>query len=64
MTEALDSFDGDVKVNGRTVSNLRLADDIDLIAPCEDQLRELTERLDTTARKYGMEISGEKVKWW
>ena len=64
MTEALDSFDGDVKVNGRIVSNLRLADDIDLIASCEDQLRELTERLDTTARKYGMEISGEKVKWW
>ena len=60
MTEALDSFDGDVKVNGRIVSNLRFADDIDLIASCEDELRELTERLDTTARKYGMEISGEK----
>ena len=28
----------------------------------EDELRELTERLDTTARKYGMEISGEKSK--
>ena len=32
------------------VSNLRFADDIDLITSCED------------ARKYGMEISGEKSK--
>ena len=62
MTEALDSFDGDVKVNGRIVSNLRFANDIDLIASCEDELRDLTERLDTTARKYGMEINGEKSK--
>ena len=42
MKEVLDSFDGDVKVNGRIVSNLRFADDIDLIASCEDELRELT----------------------
>ena len=33
-----------------------------MIASCQDELRELNERLDTTARKYGMEMSGEKSK--
>ena len=42
--------------------NLRYANDIDLIASCENELQELTERLDTTARKCSMEISGEKSK--
>jgi len=62
MTEALESFDGNIKVGGRMVSNLRFADDIDLIAATEDELRDLTQRLDNTSTKYGMEISAEKSK--
>ncbi len=62
MTEALESFIGNVKIGGRTISNLRFADDIDLIADSEEELRELTEKLDQAATKYGMEISPDKSK--
>ena len=44
------------------INNLRLADDIHLIASNPDDLADPTERLDTTSRKYGMEISSEKSK--
>ena len=53
MTEALDGFNGTVKAGGRSISNLRFADGIDLIAGNENDLRELTERLDKTS--YDME---------
>ena len=49
MTEALDGFDGTMTAGGRSISNLRFADDIDLIAGNENDLRELTERLDKTS---------------
>ena len=62
MQEALSDFTGTVSVGGRNISNLRFADDIDLIAGSKDELKDLTERLDSTARSYGMEISREKSK--
>ena len=62
MTESLEDFEGTVKIGGRNVSNLRFADDIDLIAGSHNELADLTLRLDTIATKYGMEISSEKSK--
>ena len=62
MSDALEEFTGSVRVGGREISNLRFADDIDLIAGYKEELKELTKRLDTTARSYGMEISAEKSK--
>ena len=62
MTEALDNYSGTIRVSGRQITNLRFADDIDLIAGTKEELEELTKRLDTEARKYGMEISAEKSK--
>ena len=62
MTDALSGFEGTVKIGGRSITNLRFADDIDLLAGSRSELEDLTKRLDTTARKYGMEISGEKSK--
>ena len=62
MTDALESFEGSVGVGGRKFNNLRFADDIDLLAGSREELKELTERLDETTRRYGMEISAEKSK--
>ena len=62
MTEALDQHEGTVSIGGRTITNLRFADDIDGLAGEEQELKDLVERLDTTSTKYGMEISGEKTK--
>ena len=47
---------------GRSITNLRFADDFDGLAGCEDKLAILVERLDLTSQAYGMEIGAEKTK--
>ena len=56
MTQALEDFDRSVEVGGRSVTNLRFADDIDQIADSTDELRELSERLDRTSREFSTKI--------
>ena len=62
LTVTFENFSGTVKIAGREVTNLRFADDIDLLGGSREELADLTTRLDTAARKYGMEISAEKSK--
>ena len=62
MTDALEDHQGSVSIGGRTITNLRFADDIDGIAGDEEELADLVRRLDETSTKYGMEISAEKTK--
>ena len=51
-----------VSIGGRTITNLRFADDIDGLAGEEEELANLVERLDKTSTADGMEISAEKTK--
>ena len=60
MTDALDDHEGTVSIGGRTITNLRFADDIDGLG--EEVLANLVERLDKFSTAYGMEISAEKTK--
>ena len=53
---------GTVSIGGRTITNLRFADDIDGLAGEEEELANLVERLDKASTAYGMEISVEKTK--
>ena len=62
MTDALQEHEGTVSIGGRTVTNLRFADDIDGLAGREEELKSLVERLDKTSKAYGMEISAQKTK--
>ena len=62
MTDALEHFEGSVSIGGRTITNLRFADDIDAIAGKEEELVKLVNYLDTASTTYGMEISAEKTK--
>ena len=62
MMEALDGFEGSVSIGGRTVTNLRFADDIDLVAGQAEELSTLTRRLEESAKQLGMQISAEKSK--
>ena len=48
-------------IGGRTITNLRFADDIDGLAG-EEELANLVERLNKASTAYGMEISAEKTK--
>ena len=62
MTDALEDHQGTVSIGGRTITNLRFADDIDGLAGKEEELASLVDRLDNTSAAFGMEISAEKTK--
>ena len=62
MTDALENHKGTVSTEGRTIDNLRFADDIDGLAGEEEEMAKLVECLDKASAAYGMEISAEKIK--
>ena len=62
MTRALEDHEGIVSIGGRTITNLRFADDIDGLAGEEAELANLVARPDKASTAYGMEISAEKTK--
>ena len=62
MLDTLEGFDRGIRCGGMKFSNLRFADDIDLLAEGEEELQEVTDRLNITSKKYGMEINREKSK--
>ena len=62
MTDALEDHEGTVSTGGRTITNLRFADDIDGLAGEEEELATLVERLDKASTAHGMEISAEEIK--
>ena len=62
MEDALEGHEGTVSIGGRTVVNLRFADDIDGHAGKEEELVSLVERLDSTSTACGMQIIEEKTK--
>ena len=45
-TNALEDHEGTVTIGGRTITNLRFADNIDDLAGEEEELAKLVERLD------------------
>ena len=53
-----------INVDGYKLKDLRLADDIALIADSEDDLKTLIERVHDVSKKYGIEISIPKPKLW
>ena len=59
---ALKDHEGTVSIGGRTITNLRFADDIDGLAGEEEELAKLTEWLDEASTAYGMKVSAEKTK--
>ena len=62
MSAALEDHDGTVSIDGKNITNLRFADDIDALAEEEQELEALVESLDKTCTMYKMEVSAEKTK--
>ena len=62
MTDTLENHEGTVSIGGRTITNLRFADDIDGLAGEEEELTNLVEHLDKASTAYNIEISAEKTK--
>ena len=61
MTDALEDHEGTVSIEGRTITNLRFADDIDGLWG-KEELGKLVELLDKPSTSYDMEINAEKTK--
>ena len=61
-TDTLEDHEGTVSIGGRTITNLRFADDIDGLAGEEEELVNLVEHLEKASTAYSMEISAEKTK--
>ena len=61
MKDASEDHEGTVSIGGRTIPNLRFADDIDGLAG-EEEMANLVECLDKASTAYGKEISTEKTK--
>jgi len=64
MRETLDGFQGGLQIAGRTITNIRYADDIILSATSEAELQELMDRLDRLSRRYSLLINIDKTKKW
>ena len=62
ITDALEDHEGTVSIGGRTITNLRFADDMDGLAGEEEELAKLVECLDKASTAYGMAISDERTK--
>ena len=62
MSDALEEHDGKFSIGGRSISNLRFANDINALAEEEQELEALVESLGKTCTRYKMEISAEKTK--
>ena len=62
MKNALDGFVGSVKVGGRTISNLRYADDVVLIANSIDELQDLVNRVKESSLQFGLALNSNKTK--
>ena len=54
MADAFEDHEGTVSIGGRTIANLRLADDIDGLAGQEQELVKLVNHLEETYTAYGI----------
>jgi len=62
MRKALQGFTGGFRIGGKTISNLRYADDIVLLATSPEDLQELVCRVERAAKEYNMLINATKTK--
>ena len=65
MSDTLLNHHSSISIGGRKISNLRFADDINLISGRNDELQQLTYSISKYASDYGvqhMELSSKKSK--
>ena len=57
ISDALEDHEGTVSIGGRTIANLRFADDIDGLAGQAQELVKLVNHPEEASTTYGMQIS-------
>ena len=58
----LDDFQVGIKTAGRSISNLRYADDTTLMAESEEELRSLLMKVKEESEKAGLKLNIQKMK--
>ena len=59
MSDTLEEHDGKVSIDGRNITSLRFADDIDALDKEERELEALVENFDRTCTRYRIEINDQ-----
>ena len=62
MADSFEDHDRTVSIGGRTITNLRFANDIDGLARQGQELVKLVNHLEEASTAYGMQISAEKTQ--
>ena len=62
MLEALEEHKGTVSIEGRNITNLRFANDIDGLAGSSREVKDLVHLSNQVSIRFGMEISAEKTR--
>ena len=60
--DGLDEPQAGIKIAGRNINNLRYADDITLMAECEEQLKSLLMKVKEESEKVGFKLNIQKTK--
>ena len=58
----LDEAQTEIKIAGRNISNLRYADDTNLIAESEEELKSLLMKVKEESEKAGLKLNTQKTK--
>ena len=62
MREALEGLKGTVKVGGKSITNLRYAEDVVLIASTIEELQDLVDRVKESSARVGLSMNVKKTK--
>ena len=62
LNAGLDEAQAGIKIAGRNINNLRYADDITLMAECEEQLKSLLMTVKEESEKAGLKLNIQKAK--
>ena len=60
----LDEAQAGIKIAGRSINNLRYADDTTLMAESEEQLKSLLMKVKEESEKAGLKLSIQKLRSW
>ena len=58
----LDELQAGIKIAGKNINNLRYADDITLMAECEEELKSLLMKVKEESEKAGLKLNVQKTK--
>ena len=58
----LEETQAGIKIAGRNINNLRYADDITLMAECEEELKSLWMKVKKESEKVGLKLNIQKMK--